>query len=224
VHPPLASGVILEGVTTAGAMEGASRDPNDCGPETAVFAEQQDEALMLAIAKGNHAAFAVLARRHTGRAIALARSYALAPGDQEDVAQDALIRVWKAASGWDPARGARFATWFHRIVANLCIDRCRAPRHAALEAVPEPPSEALDAPALIAQRQSATLLATLLRELPERQRAALTLCYFDDHTAAEAGKVLGMSTGSVETMLSRTRRLLRTRLQALGIVEGGGDP
>ena len=177
---------------------------------------------MLAVAEGNRGAFEILARRHTGRAIALARSFSLAAGDQEDVAQEALIRVWKAAPTWDPARGARFSTWFHRIVANLCIDRLRQPRHAALDGIAEPASAEPDATAAIAERQSATLLAGLLQQLPARQRAALTLCYFDDHTAAEAGKILGMSTASVETMLSRSRRALRARLQALGIMEGGG--
>jgi RNA polymerase sigma-70 factor (ECF subfamily) len=206
-------------------MDAVTRDPSARASgdrvRPPVFDGQQDEDLMSAIAKGNHAAFAILARRHSGRAVALARSFGLAPGDQEDVAQEALIRVWKAAASWDPTRGARFSTWFHRIVANLCIDRIRLPRHAPLDSIPEPPSEARAAPALIAERQSSALLADLLASLPERQRVALTLCYFDDHTAAEAGKILGMSTGSVETMLSRTRRHLRTRLQALGIMGGG---
>ena len=53
-------------------------------------------------------------------------------GDQaeaEDVAQDAMLRLWKQATDWR-AGEARVSTWLYRVVHNLCIDRIRKVRDA----------------------------------------------------------------------------------------------
>ena len=176
-----------------------------------------DEDLVLQVAAGSHAAFELLARRHTGRALAVARGFHLGASEQEDIAQEALVRLWRSAARFDPGRGARFSTWFHRIVANLCIDRIRQPAGVALDAIPEPVEDRPGAFAAVAERETASILATAIAGLAERQRAVLALCYHDEHTAGEAGAILGMTTGAVEVTLSRTRKLLRRRLAQRGL-------
>ena len=176
-----------------------------------------DEDLVRQVATGSHAAFAVLARRHTGRALAIARGFQLGAAEQEDIAQEAMVRLWRSAARFDPGRGARFSTWFHRIVANLCIDRIRQPAGVALDGIQDPVEDRPSAFVTVAERQSAAILATAIAGLAERQRAVLALCYYEECTAGEAGAILGMTTGAVEVTLSRTRKQLRRRLAQRGL-------
>jgi RNA polymerase sigma-70 factor, ECF subfamily len=62
--------------------------------------------------------------------------------------------------------------------------------------------------------EQAIALARALRELPVRQRAAMTLVYDEGLSGAEAARVLGLSAKAVERLLSRARGYLRERLQA----------
>jgi RNA polymerase sigma-70 factor (ECF subfamily) len=61
-----------------------------------------------------------------------------------------------------------------------------------------------------------------LAELPERQRAALTLCFYEGLSNGEAADILSLSVGAVESLLVRARRTLRERLQGTfkELVEG----
>lgn len=176
-----------------------------------------DEELVCQVGTGSHAAFDVLARRHTGRAFAIARGFQLGSAEQEDIAQEAMVRLWRSAARFDPGRGARFSTWFYRIVANLCIDRIRQPAGVALDLIPEPVEDRPSAFAAVAERQTASILAAAIAGLADRQRAVLALCYYDQCTAGQAGAILGMTTGAVEVTLSRTRKQLRRRLAQRGL-------
>ena len=53
-----------------------------------------------------------------------------------------------------------------------------------------------------------------LQKLPERQRAALVLCYYQDRTNIEAAEILGVSVDALESLLSRARRTLKSALAA----------
>ena len=57
--------------------------------------------------------------------------------EAEDVAQEALLRLWRAAPGWR-AGEAKVSTWMYRVVANLCTDVLRKRRHVPLDDVAEP--------------------------------------------------------------------------------------
>src|SRR5262249_30150025 len=85
--------------------------------------EETDEALMARIAGGERIAFNLLAQRHAGPVVKLATHILGNRAEAEDVAQDALLRVWTNAPRWKPV--AKFRTWLTRIVVNLCLDRKR---------------------------------------------------------------------------------------------------
>ena len=135
--------------------------------------------------------------------------------EAEEVAQEAFLRAWQAAAGFDPAR-ARFSTWLHRIVVNLAIDRTRRraplPR-AGLDAAAElaDPAPGPEAAAVAAQARAA--LATALAGLPPRQRAAIALAYEQELSGAEAAAALSISERALEGLLRRARLLLRSRLE-----------
>ena len=58
-------------------------------------------------------------------------------------------------------------------------------------------------------------LVQALRDLPERQRAAMTLVYDEGLSGAEAGRVLGLSAKAIERLLARARLFLRNRMMPL---------
>jgi RNA polymerase sigma-70 factor (ECF subfamily) len=172
--------------------------------------EQSDEALMARIAAGDRAAFRVLAGRHLGSIIALAAHVLGNPSDAEDVAQEAMLRVWIIAPRWKPA--ARFRTWLTRIVVNLCLDRRRRAAWLPLESAGDPADPAPGAEIQLGAADAEQRLASAIRQLPERQRAAVALTYSEGLSNAETADILDTSVSAVETLLSRAKTTLRRAL------------
>lgn len=172
-----------------------------------------DEILMVRAGQGDQPAFQLLVRRHLSRSIALARRMTASASDAEEIAQEAFLRVWTSAPRWRP-EGAAFRTWLYRIVVNLCLDRGRRKPFAPLEDAGDPSDPAPDALALLEQQETARRVAAAIEALPDRQRAALVLSYYEGLSNAEAAAVLGVSVSGLEALLVRARRGLRERLDA----------
>jgi RNA polymerase sigma-70 factor (ECF subfamily) len=175
-----------------------------------------DEDLMMRVGNGDRAAFGELVRRHLDRTVGLAQRVSGSRGDAEEIAQEAFLRVWTKAPRWRAAeaefRGARFTTWLYRVVVNLGIDRKRRPAHNALESVAEPHDPADSALAGIEKAQVSARVAAAVAALPERQRAALALCFYEGLSNREAAEILALTPGAVESLLVRARRSLRQTL------------
>ncbi len=179
---------------------------------------RSDEILMAAIAAGDQLAFARLVERHLSRTVGLATRLMGSRADGEEIAQEAFARVWSHAGRWRPIGGggnARFTTWLYRIVVNLAIDRKRRPSLAAIDEVEEPVDEADDGFMHIHRRQVSDAVTAAMARLPERQRVALALCFFEGMTNIEAGKIMALSVGAVESLLVRARRALRLELSGV---------
>ena len=191
-----------------------------CGPgrklsRLPVAETRSDEMLMAAIATGDQLAFARLVERHLARTVGLGTRLMGSRADGEEIAQEAFARVWSHAGRWRPLGGggnARFTTWLYRIVVNLAIDRKRRPVHAAMDDVDEPVDESDDGFVRIHRRQVSDAVTVAMMELPERQRVALALCFFEGLSNIEAGKIMSLSVGAVESLLVRARRSLRQGL------------
>ncbi len=176
---------------------------------------RSDEELMAAIAMGDRIAFARLVDRHLARTVGLATRLLGSRSDGEDIAQEAFSRVWSHASRWRPignGGNARFTTWLYRIAVNLAIDRKRRPVMAAMDNVDEPVDEADNGFQSIHRRQVSDAVSMAMARLPERQRVALTLCFFEGMSNIEAGKIMSLSVGAIESLLVRARRTLRQEL------------
>lgn len=173
--------------------------------------ELDDEALMAEVAAANRAAFAVLTRRHLKSSLTLARRIAGNTHDAEEIVQDCFLQVWRHAPDW---RGgtARFTTWLYRVVVNRSISYGRKRRFVPLDEAMEIPSAQPDACAMAEARQMAVRADMAIAALPERQRAALSLCYYQGLTCAEAAEVLQVSVSAMESLLVRARRTLRAQL------------
>lgn len=132
-------------------------------------------------------------------------------GDQaeaEDVAQDAMLRLWKQAENWR-AGEAKISTWLYRVTHNLCIDRIRKRRpQVAVEDAPEPVDPDPGVLERMAKSEESRAVAKAIATLPERQRQALVLRHFEDYSNPEIGEALECSVEAVESLLARARRQL----------------
>ncbi len=181
-------------------------------PATDPLQDASDEDLLALYARGDRLAARVLTDRLVPRVLAYATR--LLAGDRaeaEDVAQEALLRLWRLAPDWR-AGEAKVTTWLYRVVTNLCTDRQRSGRRRAAPMGDDLPDAVDSAPGAEAQMQDAARLAALdraLADLPDRQREAA---------------ILGVGVEAVESLTARGKRALSAALQgqraALGYAEG----
>lgn len=173
-----------------------------------------DDDFMRQTATGDAAAFTQLVARHSRRSAALAARLMGNRGEAEDIVQEAFTRLWLKAREWQPG-GAQVSTWLYRVVVNLCLDRKRKPRSEPIEAAAEivDPTPRSDEAMLTAERRERVQRA--VETLPDRQRAALALCHFEEMSNIEAAAILEINIGALESLLVRARRSLRELLSDL---------
>lgn len=181
-------------------------------PTAALATELDDDALLERMKADDSEAYRILVERHVDRAYALALRTLRNPADAEDVAQEALVKAWTHRHSWQPGK-AKFSTWLYRVVFNRCIDLKRMPSNACLDDVAEPEDDCPDSVDSIQRRQVYGRLEDALATMPEQQRAALTLAYFDEMGNSEIATVLGTTVQAVESLLKRGRQGLRERLR-----------
>ncbi len=174
-----------------------------------------DEAELLArYARGDAAAARALTTRLTPRAYGQAMRLLGDRAEAEDVAQEAMMRLWKIAPDWR-AGEAKVSTWLYRVVANLCTDRLRRrPRGPLpLDEVAEPldPTPGAEEQMLTQARRAA--LSESLASLPERQRLAVMLRHFEGATNPEIAARLDISVEAVESLTARGKRALAAALK-----------
>ena len=184
---------------------------------------ESDEALIALFADGDQSAARILAARHTPRVLALANRMLRDDTEAEDVAQEAMMRLWKIAPDWR-AGEAKISTWLHRITSNLCIDRLRRKKRSGppLEDIAEPQDPAPSATAQLIARDRAQAVTAALRRLPDRQRIAVMLRHFEDLGNPAIAERLEISVEAVESLLARGRRALAKDLAATR-VKGSDD-
>lgn len=186
------------------------------------MSELDDDALLLRYGAGDPAAAAALTFRLTPRALSLATRLLGDVAEAEDVAQEAMLRLWKMAPGW--RRGeAKVTTWLYTVVRNLATDRLRKRRSVALDDIPEPVDQQPGAEAQMLRGERAKALNHALADLPERQRTAVVLRHFEGMANPDIAEVIGVSTEAVESLIARGKRNLHARLvgdkQKLGLEE-----
>jgi RNA polymerase sigma-70 factor (ECF subfamily) len=179
-----------------------------------------DQAAMAAIADGDEAAFARLARSLTPVLLRFARAtLAASPAEAEEVVQEVLIRLWRQAADWQP--DGRISTWAHRVAYRLCVDRLRQLRPSvAIDDVEDNLADPAPLPdARLMRLDDVRAVQAAVAALPERQRTAVVLCHYQGLRQAEAAAIMGLGEDAYESLLARGRRRLRARF-----ADGGEQP
>jgi len=180
-----------------------------------------DNALIVATAGGDMRAFSGLSARYLRRIVALAQRMTGNASDADEIAQEAFLRLWRFAPAWDPDGTATVRTWLSRVAINLCLDLRRKKAFVALEEAGELVDQAKGGFEEASDQGKRRFINALLQELPERQRVAVILSYFEDMKGQEVAEAMDLSVKAVESLLVRARRALRDKLADKGLMQSG---
>ncbi len=204
-------------------MEPAGTDRHlDDAPALAADS-RNDAQLVAAMTAADPTAMSALYDRYAPGILGLALRITRERADAEDVVVDTFAQVWRDAVRFHPDRGS-VAAWIVTIARSRSLDllRSRARRTRLDERAHdsgEPGSMGGAAPSAIAtilSDERTERVRTALAQLPEAQRRALELAYFEGLSQSEIAARLGEPLGTVKTRMRLGLRRLRTLLAPLG--------
>ena len=175
------------------------------------------DALIAQAQDGDVRAFETLLAGHLGQVRRFARAFAGSDTDGDDLAQEALIKVYKSLKLF--RYQSAFTTWLYAIVRNAFLDsaRSRAGRERKAEEplVPEHTRGLQDESApdrSLEQAEERDRLWSALRQVPAEFRSALVLFDIEGCSYDEVAAIEGVAVGTVKSRLSRGRAHLRRLL------------
>jgi RNA polymerase sigma-70 factor (ECF subfamily) len=176
-----------------------------------------DAALISALALNDDAAAVAFVRRFQGPVFGLAVSITHDRTLAEDIAQEAFLRAWRAASSFDPRRGS-VLTWLLTITRNLAIDAIRARRSTPVEAgeleILVSTTLAGGAPDGTGGRVEAMVASQRLAQLPPEQARAVVLSVVAGLTMAEVAEHESIPLGTAKTRIRTGLRRMRATVEA----------
>jgi RNA polymerase sigma-70 factor (ECF subfamily) len=192
-------------------------------PRAAASAEER--ALIERCKRGDLAAFNDLVRKYEKQVYNFAYRLTGNYDDANDVAQDAFLRVFNAIGSF---RGdSSFSTWLFRITTNVFLDeRKKAKAHpqssldeymelgeSSVARQIEDPSPTPEA--VLEESERALILQKAVSDLPEYQRAMVTLYHGQQKSYEEIAEIMDLPIGTVKSRLNRARLALKEKLSGI---------
>ena len=175
------------------------------------LSDVSDEALLVLYANGDPGAARALTLRLTPRVLGFAARMLSDRTEAEDVAQEAMLRLWRMAPDWQQGE-ARVATWLYRVASNLCLDRLRRSRPRGLSDVAEPEDTTPGVVARMIKADRVLALDGALAALPDRQRQAVVLRHIEGLSNPEIAAVMDIGVEAVESLVARGKKGLAALL------------
>lgn len=171
-----------------------------------------DETLLARYATGDPRASAELAARLLPRVVNHASRMLGDRTEADDVAQEAMMRLWRVAPEWRQGE-AKVSTWLYRVTANLCLDRLRKRRDVLSDTETNPVDDSLAADEVLQQQDRLDALQAALNTLPERQRQAVVLRHIEGLANPQIAEIMEISARAVESLTARAKRALAAELE-----------
>ncbi len=173
-----------------------------------------DGTLVLLTLAGDSAAYDELFRRHEKRVLAAAYSVIHNAHIAEDATQDAFLAAWlKLDRLREPEK---FGTWIARIAKNCAFNMAlRFRNYLSLDDVGTlefPHTEDSDPERMLLTGEEAAFVRRGLRRLPERSQQVIYLHYYEDMSAKDIARLMGISVGTVKSQLYDGRKKMRKEL------------
>src|SRR5580700_3036288 len=175
---------------THGPAEDTDRDPDLTG-------------LLGRVARGDHRAFELLYGELAGPVYGVVRQVLRDPAQSEEIAQEVLLEVWRAASRYDPAKGSP-AAWVLTIAHRRAVDRVRSENACSRR---EQKAAAVSdlGPEDVAEEVASTLDRQRVRRcldgLTELQAESIKLAYYGGYSYPQVAQLLGVALGTVKTRI-----------------------
>jgi RNA polymerase sigma factor (sigma-70 family) len=178
------------------------------------LSDVSDEALLVLYANGDAIGARLLTIRLVPRILGYAGRLLGDRAEAEDVAQEAMLRLWRMAPDWRQGE-AQVSTWLYRVTTNLCTDRLRSRqrrKQTSLDDAPDMEDGAPLAETVMIQADRISALTAALGTLPERQREAVILRHIEGLSNPEIATVMDLGLEAVESLIARGKRALVTKL------------
>ena len=177
------------------------------------FSLLDDESIMRLIQQGDHGAFSEIVHRHAKRFYSISYRILFNKHDAEDIVQEAFLRLWEKSNLWNPHRKAKFTTWFYKVVVNLCLDHNRKKVAMHLTEEIKSTGKTKGGEEILNEKQRQEILNRCLQELPDQQRLALNLCFYEGLSNQEAADIIGVKIKALQSLIMRAKTTLKEKVK-----------
>ena len=183
-----------------------------------MVANQQDRQLAARLAGGDESALREAYHTYAPAVFGLAARILANPTLAEEVTQDVFVRLWQEPARFDPDR-APLRAYLLQMTHSRAVDRVHAEdsrlrRHAEAQLQPVAPA-AEDPERAMVETEEARAVRRALHELPDDQRRAIELAYFDGLSYRAVATALGESEGTVKYRIRAGMQKIRAALLAV---------
>jgi len=176
-----------------------------------------DAALVVAIGRFQEPALAEVYRRHGGAVWALTKRVVRSDALADEITQDVFLRLWREPERFDASR-AGLRSYLNAIAHNRAVDQIRSEsaRTAREErSARETASQGYDLERHVWDLAAADQVRTVLETLPDRERSAIELAYFEGFTYREIAELQGEPEGTVKSRIRAGLKRMRSALHHL---------
>ncbi|MEK7215924.1 MAG: sigma-70 family RNA polymerase sigma factor [Chloroflexota bacterium] len=178
--------------------------------------QQQLDEILIEEAKQDPEAFGVLAQRYQDRLFNFLYRMTGNRHDAEDLAQEVLIRVYRALPRFRTE--APFRPWLYKIATNVAINHLKAKRATVPIDDVFAASGSFNSPELSAEiHETQRAIGRAISEMPENYRAVILMRHIEELSYEEIAQALEVPLGTAKVRLHRARLMLQEKLVAQGV-------
>ncbi|WP_299029237.1 sigma-70 family RNA polymerase sigma factor [uncultured Sulfitobacter sp.] len=167
----------------------------------------EDAVLIARVGQGDMTAMKSLYEVHAAAVARFVRPRVRDLTEADDIVHDTMLSVWRGAAGFQGRCSVR--SWILTLARNKTVDHIRKQARVTLADADETQiDDAPDPEVVLGAAQDAARVRACLDKLPERQRAAIHLAFYEDMTCAEVGIVENVPEGTVKSRIFHAKKNL----------------